>query len=754
MNKVKQLISINNNIIGNKIKTRNINNFNEISNYTKTQSNLVSNINKERNLYSFYLDKYSLNQTSEINKINKNKTLINTNCINDKSINMTSENIRNALKLSKNKKSHHNKNMKSNILDYRDNNEYLKTFDNNFISIENNSISTRNLKINKKKFDKLGNSKKDFKSKMAPTNLELSKEKINKNIIKKTLISELLSSLGASFKETWKNSKLTESQGELSKSIKKLDKERKIIKTLNINDNYLNNKKKVNNTRNIIDIKGDSYKYLNQKAMINAKRNKQMSLDIELISNNNVINIGQLNSNTLENQYTKNSNFMNLATERNTITICKKDEFFKNISKQFVDLNNLNLKDKKSIDKDIRKEFKYNPFINKIKSRNKIESIVNDSQNTNSIIKINNNRNHINNRNSSKKENNYCPNDLALTMINMKKYVNNNSKDMNNFKTISNINRINHHQHETITDIPTSLKNKLRLNFELLKKAQISQNEKSNKKIKSNGKLLLSSKNSQNIRRDLNKNNHKHNNSLFINKFQKLNKIPLSERMHKINTNRSCNNKNKNIDNTRQFNDVYKNIEKSKNNGLKTLINEINIENLLFGYSNSYKNKNKYIKKIQYSNNDFQNQKLILSNINNKKGEESNKKMNSNTISQMDSRQNKGKKISNHIYSNSNCFKNDIISLLNNDNYLDNNSLSKRKNNNFVNINDYFHKSKEKNKNNSINSPNKLNTIPKNIETNKNNNSKEKFIFPNKTINNKNDRNYDIDLNINDKINK
>ena len=753
INKVKQLMNINNNIHGNKIKTRNINNFTEISNFTKTQSNLVSNINKERNLYSLYIDKNPLNQTSKINKINKNKTSINTNGMNDKSINITCENIRDIFKLSKNKKVHHNKNMKSNMLDSKVNNEYLKTLDNNFISIENNSISSRNLKINKKKIDKLGNSKKDFKLKMAPTNLELSKEKINKNLIKKTLINELLSSLGTSFKETWKNSKLTE--GELSKSIKKLNRERKIIKTLNLNENNLNNKKKLNNTRNVIDIKGDSYKYLNSKT-INNDRNKQMSLDIELISNNNLINNSQLNSNNLENQYSKDSNFnINSITERNIVTTCKREENFRNISKQFVNSNNLNLKDKKSKDKDIRKEFKYNPIFNKIKSRNKMESIINESQNTNSIIKQNSHRNNINNKNSStKNSNNYCSNDLTYTMINMKKYINNNSIDKNSFKTISNNNRIN--QHETISDIPTSLKNKLRLNFDFLKKAQINQVEKNNKNIKSNGNFLLTSKNSQNIRRELNKNNHNHNNSIFINKIQRLNKLPLSERMHKVNTNRSCNNKSKkNIDKMHQYNGVFKNSEKSKNNGLKTLINEINIENLMFGYSNSYKNKNKFIKKIKYSNND--NQNLILSNIINKKDEEINKKINYNTISQVDSRQNKRKKISSHIYSNSNCLKNDIISLLNNDyNCFDNNSNSKRKNNNIDNINDYINNNKEKNINNndSINSPNKLNKIQKNIKTNKNNNSKEKFILPSKNINNKNERYYNIELNINDNINK
>ena len=746
INKVKQLININNKIIGNKIRTRNINNFTEFSNFAKTQSNLIPNINKKRNLYTLYIDKSPLNQTSKINKINKNKTSIT----NGKTINITSENIKNIFKLSKNKKVLHNKNMKSNILDSGVNNEFLKTYDNNFISIESNCISSRNLKIGKKRNDRLGNSKKDFKLKIPPTNMDLSKEKINKNLIKKTIINDLLSSLGTSFKETWRNSKLTESQGELSKSIKKLDGEKKLIKTLNINDNYINNKRKLNNTRNIIDVKGDSYKYFNSKTINNCKRNKQMSLDIELISNKiNVINNGQINSNTFETQYSKDSNFnMNSTTDRNVMTAGKKEEKFKNISKQFINSNNSNLKDTKSIDKDIRKEFKYSTIINKIKSRNKMDSTINDSQNTNSII--NNNRKHIYNINSTKKDSNYFNNDLTFTMINMKKYINNNNSiDKSIFKNISNNNRIN--QHETISDFPASLKNKLKLNFDFLKKAQFNQTDKSNTKIKSNGNFLLTSKNSQNIRRELNKNNHKHNNSIFINKIQKLNKFPLSERMHKVNTNRSCNNKNQNIDNTYLYKGIFS--EKSKNNGLKTLINEINIENLLYGYSNSNKNKSKYIKKIHYSNTD--NQNLILSKTINKKDEgESIKKINYNTISQIHSRQKKRKKISSHIYSNSNCLKNDIISLLNNNyNCLDNDSNSKRKNNNIDNINDN-NKEKGQNNINLINSSNKLKKILNNIKVNNNNNNDKNFILPNRSTNIKNERYYNIELNINKNNNK
>ena len=70
-------------------------------------------------------------------------------------------------------------------------------------------------------------------------------------------------------------------------------------------------------------------------------------------------------------------------------------------------------------------------------------------------------------------------------MINMKKYINNNSmyvndKNSNNKKTSKN-NKIN--QHETISVIPTSLKDKLKLNFDFLKQSEINQTENYSKKI-------------------------------------------------------------------------------------------------------------------------------------------------------------------------------------------------------------------------------------------------------------------------------
>ena len=71
-------------------------------------------------------------------------------------------------------------------------------------------------------------------------------------------------------------------------------------------------------------------------------------------------------------------------------------------------------------------------------------------------------------------------------------------------------------------------------------------------------------------------------------------------------------------------------------------------------------------------------------------------------------------------------------------------------NNHDININEEKHKLK----NNLMSSPNKINKIPKNINSNKKNNNnnlnKEKFIIPIKSVNEKNERYYNIEVNIND----
>ena len=769
MNKMKPIINNNNNFNGNKIKTRNINIFTEFSNFAKTHSNLMPNfvnlrnVNKGRNIYSLYINKNQENQISKRNNNNnknKNKATINTNYINDKSINLTNENIKNTISLSKNKKVS-NKYIITNI-DSEGNKEEIDNFYKtelrtyNF-SIENNSISSKNLKTIDKKNEKI---KKDFKLKKPPIpNMEFSKEELAQNngkLIKKTIINELLSSLGTSFKETWKNSKLTESQKEFSNSINKTDRNRNSIKNISINDNYLNIKKKLNNTRNISDIIGDSHKYLNynSKTKNNGKNNKQISLDIELINNkNNIINNEQAISNTFENHNNKDSNLnINLTTERNTITASRNEVRFQYNGRQFLNTKISNFKGK-SLDKDINKDYKFNPVTNKIKGRNRNSNKKNDSHNPN------NNRKPICNKKSRNKSNNLYCNNLTYAMINMKKYINNNSMYINdknsNNKKISN-NKIN--QHETISVIPTSLKDKLKLNFDFLKQSEINQAEYSKKIQPPNKDFFLTSKNSQNIHRELKKNTNKHNknNSIIIHS-QKPNDYPLSARVHKINNHRSCNNhNNRNIDNiNNKYYGIFKNSKKIKNKALKNSMIEPQIGNILIGYSNSYKSKSRYIKKIQHLNANNQKQNLILSNIINKKDEENLKPIKNSTISQENSRQKKRKKISSHIYSNSNCNKTDLNSLLNNNcNTISNKPRSRSKNSNNQNINQDININEEKNKlkNNLMGSPNKINKIPKNINSNKKNNNninKEKFI-PIKSVNDKNEKYYNIEVNIND----
>lgn len=107
--------------------------------------------------------------------------------------------------------------------------------------------------------------------------------------------------------------------------------------------------------------------------MNTGKSNKQISLDIELINNKiNIINNEQANSNTFENHNNKDSNLnINLTTERNTIAACRNEVRYQYNVKQFMNTKISNFKEK-SLDKDINKEYKFNPITNKVKGRNKI----------------------------------------------------------------------------------------------------------------------------------------------------------------------------------------------------------------------------------------------------------------------------------------------------------------------------------------------------------------------------------------------
>ena len=779
LNKTKQFNNIND-----KIKTRNVYNYDELSDLEKIQGKLISNFGNfrnnnrgKKNIYSLYINKNNENKRLKTNSSNKNKTTINNNnCINDKSINLTNENIKKNLTLSKSKDMRKGKN-KCTKLDYLGNSEIRKSDNflkgdlnsnnnNNLIIFENNNISQNKLKIihKKEKTNKSSNNKKDIikldKLKLQTHNIKMSKQLNDNNnckYIKKTIINELLSPLGSSVKETWINSKLAESQRDLSHSINKPDRRRKSIK--NVNNKKINIQKSLNNNRNVSEFIGESYKYINNsKREINIdKSHKQISLDIELINNkrkNNSININEkkLISNTIYNHYKKDWNMdLNVLNERNTIAACENKDHCSFLEKQFMNfkMNNSNFGER--FEKDIKKENK-----NLINKKEKSKKSINNNKNRNNIYipynQLNNNKTHLysrNNRNSS----NICDKNLTYAKINMKKFINNNSIQIynnNNYKNISNNNfgDIN----DTITSIPTSLKEKLKLNFDLLKQNQTNPTENCYKKIEPYRGIFLTTKNSKNININKGIKNNKNNPNIKGNKKNKKEFYPLSARDY----NNSV--YNKNIIINKNYNGVLNNKRKLKNSFKKN-----GIDNLFFGYSKSYRAKNKYIKKIQ--NTIGINQNLILFNFKNKNEEKNDSKNKKSTISEVNCRQKKRRKVSSHIFPNSNNNNSEIKPALVNfnsslNNYSNSNNKSNRSHNiDNINLNDLKttinFNYEEKNKNDKLmNSPKLKNTTSKqfnyNINTKDSNNENFK---PNKTINNKNTRYYKIEVNINNDVN-
>ena len=780
-----------NNINGNKIKTRNIHNYDELPNLEKNHDKFISNFGNFRNhnrgknnIYSLYINKNNENQFLKTNNSNKNKINIkNNNCIDDKSINLTKENIKNNLTISKSKDMKRGKN-NYNILDSLGSSQ-IRKFDNffksdlnsnnnNLINIDNNNNQKKSKIIhNKEKINKPSNSIKDLiqldKLKLQRNNVEISKEHNNKNnnckYIKKTIINELLSSAGSSGKETWINSKLTESQKELNHFINKTDRGRKSIK--NISNKNINNQKTINNNRNVSEIIGENYKYINysKREMNIGKSHKQISLDIDLINNkrkNNLININEQNliSSTIGNHYKKNSIIdLNLLNERNTIAACKNEgnlHFFEN---QFINsnINNTNFGEG-IIEKDIKNE---NKNLNKIKeksikSRNRNISKKNDINIPNN--QFNNNRRHIYSRNN-RVSSNICEKNLTYAKINMKKYINNNSIQINNninYKNNSN-NNFGDIQ-DTITAIPTSLKEKLKLNFDFLKQNQTNPTENCYKKIEPQRGIFLTAKNSKNINinKGIKKNKNKYNPYIKNNKKKQKDFYPLSDRDHN-NSVYNRNNYNKNI-----INKNYKGVLKNKRK-LKNSFNENKIDNLLFGYSKSYKTKNKYMKKIQNINGN--NQNLILLNFINKNEEKNYSKTKKSTISEVNSKQKKRRKVSSYIYPNSNINNTEVNPGLVNfnsslNNYSNSNNKSNKSRNIDINLNDikttinfnYDEKSKNDELMNSPNLENRLSTKFKH-NSNTKNLSNDDFIRPNNAINNKNTRYYNIEVNINNELN-
>ena len=214
--------------------------------------------------------------------------------------------------------------------------------------------------------------------------------------------------------------------------------------------------------------------------------------------------------------------------------------------------------------------------------------------------------------------------------------------------------------------------------------------------------------------------------------------------------------------NNRNFIGVLKkNNNKYKHKTLKNSLNETDINSILFSYSNSYKNKNKFIKIIQAK----KNQNLILSNFINKKKEEKNnaKKIKNCTMSEINCRHKNKKKIS--TYTNPVSTKNNNLEInsvfINNFNSSVNNiwnSKSKSRNNDNTSLNELktivtTHDEKKYTNYNFVQTPNMKKKLEVKIY-NSMKKDKNKKLVSNKSINNKNTKYYNIEVNIDNTYNK
>ena len=751
-NKGKQFINNNTN------NSRNNQNCIDLMDFGKTHFNFSSNLinlkeinNRKKKFYSSYINKDNDNKTSSnriktpLNNNKKNITINykNTNSINDKI--KKNEHI-----LKNNKDKLQNKNNKNILIENLSNeinslNKIIKSDWNANINhnnlVKNNNIDIKKTKLinSKEKYnDNEKNKKKLLYVDKIPylKSLEISKKKSTENnnkYIKKSVINELLS-LGSSSKETWRGTKLTESQRELSHSINKTEREKKVIK-------YLNAPKSLNNNKNIRDIiisDTKNNKYINNTARTaTTKKNKEISLDIDIINNRknfirNSNDVAKYSRNNLKNSIGNNAE---MNSNRNTIGVSKDEE-------------NLVYLSKKPMNSNAKKENKYNSTNNNIKNKlvknkNIKTNKKNEENSLNNILLLNNKKNY----NSRNRTNIYNKN-LTYAMINMKQFLNTNNSLNTNSNTNTNINH-NYRKYSNniinTKDIKLSqlkeIKDKLKLNIDYLK-----QSDDLYKKIETNRISLDTKKN--NIEINLKDIKVINNN---INKSKKQNRIyPLSAREFNLNNNITFNN------NIKHFNRILPKSSKSKHKTLKNSLNEAGINNIIFGYSNSYKNKNKYIKKIQ--TNKMSNQNLILSNFINKKDEDDKniiKKLRNSTVTEVNSIQKSKRNLNSFLNNNNNNSEINSLLITNFNNSLNsfpikNRSRNINENNNLNGIKtvisvNYDENKKYKNNSNIINTPNIRKKMQKNIY-----NSNKKI---NNSINDKNTRYYNIEVNIHNDIN-
>ena len=731
------------------INNKNNLNINKIMFNKKLSNNEHLNINKINTYYKsdfksgkirFYLNE--LNKES----LNKNKDEKNNEINEKKELNKDYEpNEKNAVSLnniSKEKKSNKcSRNFKYNITEESSKinivNSCLKTENVISKSLINQNRTLKNKipnLIENKVTNKAKKSKVTFLNAIVFPNIqskykrENNRNNNNNRQIKKAVIDELLSSL-SSAKETWGNSKLTESHRELSnRSVNisdkvklpvNINKEPENIISINISDNFESISKIINSDKNKKQNASD-------KELMNNKREK--------INKNSYHN--SLGKKTKKISYKKNNlNVIvkNDANRKKVITSKSKKRHCRYFSKQFhnTEINNIITKEKNNSSK---KEKKIMP-------KNKISY---KESNTNSIINTQKtiNYNLLSNKNGRNKKIYLNEKNNTLSLNKGNKYVNTNSSINNNNSNIDYIKL-----YETVSSISSCKeKNKL-ISIKNIKFKNIKEEPNNYKKLLLKKINLYSERNINSIHLRRNKKNLPMNYNP-----KQIELFPLSARISYI-----INDESSNLTKSLNFKRKPKNKNEKYSSNNMNPIKKGKKNNFLT--SSTIKNEDEKIKKMKTN---------IISNLNMRQNKRKNilsasyyinSDMNSLYTNTLNSTINKFdnstyKKNNYKIYNNYNIKKRNLFK-----NYKTRNNL-KKYNINYANIIDKSSKNKCYGKSQNINGFQKMkNNKEKNI-FNKFNDNNTKFIknnsilFSNEGLSKVNDISYYYSFNNNNNTNK
>ena len=629
----------------------------------------LRNINREGNLYSLCLNK------NKVERINNIKNIINSY------YNNKNKKIANSLNsILKNKKvNQYSRNHQSNILDSIDNikmntvnyfikNDLTNNKNNTNIINEKSNKKAKNIienkeKINKSNKNKLTNINKNIFPKIFSLK-EPNQESIidnNNRQIKKSIIDELLSSI-SSCKETWRNSKLTESNREFSHLSMNISEKGKLpINNLNLNNQKeFENRKKINisdtfeniskvlrlgkNTKenssgidfsciNKENINGHKY-HTSHGRKIKKRINKMNSFNINI--KNDINNIKHSVGNKKNREHNRYFSKQIYNSEISTLINKEKNNYNKK-DKMINSTNKINNKDNllntNSINS-IKKNINYNLFGNK-NSRNMPSSFLYDKNNNNNTVSIIKKSKYIN--------------------INS---INNNASNFNNIKSF-----------DTIPSMGSMLQDKAKTNFDSLKMSKFKKTNVNNNS--SAYKKMCLKKINFNSERNIDKNHlFKRPNKIMLNSSvnrRQIDLFPLSARISAIIKDESNN-----------LSESLNNLSKSKNKNLKYSLNENNL--ITNNYLSDFKNKKLY-------NNFMNNNNLTYSTI--KEEKKIIKKMKTNNIPDLNIHQNNKKRITSNILSLSNGSNTDmnLLNTLNSTTSKFSNSLNKKNN---IKINENF----------------------------------------------------------------